>query len=221
MRLLLVEDDPVLGDSLRLALTHAGFAVDVETEGQGAEFRGATEPYDLVVLDLGLPGMNGMEILKSWRSAGRTMPVLVLSARDAWHERIDGFKAGADDYLGKPFHMQELIARLLALAKRSHGHAPSPLQGAGLSLDEERQTVTIDGVRTESLTAIEFRLLRTLMLHPGKVLSKAHLMEHVYGSEGDPDSNVLEVYINRLRRKLGKDLITTRRHQGYIFGEVR
>jgi two-component system OmpR family response regulator len=217
IRVLLIEDDAALCESLRQDLTRAGFAVDVAHDGETGEFLGATEAYDLAVLDLGLPKLSGLEVLRRWRAQGVALPVLVLTARDAWYERVDGFKAGADDYLGKPFHVEELVVRLLALAKRRHGQAPAPLQKDGLRLDEERQCVVVDGARTECLTAVEFRLLRCFMLHSGQVLSKTHLAEHVYGAEDDPDSNVIEVYVNRLRRKLGKDLIATRRGQGYVF----
>ena len=146
------------------------------------------------------------------------MPVIVLTARDAWHEKVDGFKAGADDYLGKPFHIQELLARIQALLKRLHGQNKLGLSINGVELNEERQTLLIDGQQLE-LTAVEFRLLRYLMLNPGKVLSKSQLSEHIYDYDSERDSNVIEVYINRLRGKLGKNLITTRRGQGYVFGK--
>lgn len=219
MHVLLIEDDPELSRSLRRDLAAAGFAVDLAEDGRTGEYLGATEQYDIAVLDLGLPLLPGLEVLRHWRAAGNPIPVIVLTARDAWFEKVDGFKAGADDYLGKPFHVEELIARIQALLKRRHGQVQPRLAMFGLSLDEERQTVTVDGVRTEPLTATEFRLLRCLMLHAGKPLSKAHLHEHVYQCDGDPDSNVIEVYVNRLRRKLGKNLIHTRRGQGYVFGD--
>lgn len=220
MRLLLVEDDPGLSQSLKTDLAAAGYAVDLATDGESGEFLGSTENYDIVVLDLGLPKMPGLDVLRCWRQAGNTVPVIVLTARDAWHEKVDGFKAGADDYLGKPFHIEELLARIQALLKRLHGRIQAQLCGCGLVLDEEKQTVCVDGDGQIELTAIEFRLLRYFMLHPGKLLTRVHLMEHVYESDGDPASNVIEVYINRLRRKLGKDLIATRRGQGYIFGDT-
>ena len=219
MRLLLVEDDPDLSRSLKNDLERAGFAVDAALDGEAGEFLGMTESYDVAVLDLGLPKMTGLEVLGCWRQAGNNLPVIVLTARDAWHEKVDGFKAGADDYLGKPFHIEELLARIYAVLKRLHGHSQQQLSGCGLVLDEERQTVQVDGKPGAELTAIEFRLLRYFMLHAGKLLTKRHLLEHIYEYESDPDSNVIEVYINRLRRKLGKDLIGTRRGQGYIFGE--
>ena len=179
---------------------------------------GKVEPYDVIILDLGLPQRPGLEVLSNWRAQGNKIPVIILTARNAWHERVDGFKAGADDYLGKPFHPEELRARLSALIKRSKQHIGDLILN-GLSLDEERQTVTNSNGVTLELTGTEFRLLRYFMLHPGKILSKSTLTEHVYDNDSDKDSNVIEVYVNRLRQKLGKDLIQTRRGQGYIFME--
>ncbi|MGZ8183950.1 MAG: response regulator transcription factor [Methylobacter sp.] len=219
MRLLLIEDDPNLSRSLKFDLERAGYAVDTAMDGERGEFLGMTEDYDIVVLDLGLPKLSGLDVLRLWRKADNDVPVIVLTARDAWHEKVDGFKAGADDYLGKPFHIQELLARIQALLKRLHGQNKSVLSGNGIELNEERQCVIIDKQQLE-LTAVEFRLLRYFMLNPGKILSKSQLSEHIYEYESDPDSNVIEVYINRLRRKLGKDLITTRRGQGYVFGKT-
>ena len=218
MRLLLVEDDALLSSRLRGELEQAGFAVDVATDGVDAEFMGGSEPYDMAVLDLGLPGRSGLEVLRHWRAAGNPLPVLILTARDAWHEKVDGFKAGADDYLGKPFHTAELIARLQALLRRGVVRPHGPLRVAGLELDEETQTARVlaTGERFD-LTGVEFRLLRYLMRHPGQVLSKTRLAEHIYDFDAERDSNVLEVYINRLRRKLGREWIATRRGQGYVF----
>ncbi|QQS54724.1 MAG: response regulator transcription factor [Candidatus Competibacteraceae bacterium] len=219
MRLLLVEDDALLSGRLRGELQRAGFAVDVADNGVDAGFMGESEPYDMVVLDIGLPDRSGLDVLRGWRAAGHPMPVLILTARDAWHEKVDGFKAGADDYLSKPFHTAELIARLHALLRRGIARPPGPLQAAGLELDEDAQTVRVTATdATFELTGTEFRLLRYLMRHPGRVLSKSRLVEHVYDFDAERDSNVLEVYINRLRRKLGRDLIVTRRGQGYVFG---
>lgn len=220
MRLLLVEDDPHLNDALQKDLKQAGFAVDAVMDGETAEFLGATEAYDIVVLDLGLPKLSGLEVLKYWRTANNQVPVIVLTARDAWHEKVDGFKAGADDYLGKPFHVEELLARIRALLKRRHGQPQARIQQFGILLDEEQQVAIVDDVTRVELTAIEFRLLRYFMLHPGKVLSRSHLAEHIYQHGKDPDSNVVEVYIKRLRQKLGQTLIHTRRGQGYVFGEA-
>lgn len=218
MRLLLVEDDTVLSTRLKAELERAGYAVDSVDNGIDGEFMGCTEPYDCVILDLGLPGRAGLDVLYNWRAAGLRLPVMILTARDAWHERVDGFKAGADDYLGKPFHTEELLARLTVLIRRSNGHNTGPLRVAGLELDEATQSVLLADGRRFALTGIEFRLLRYFMLHPGQVLSKSRLTEHVYDFDSDKDSNVLEVYISHLRRKLGRHLIATRRGQGYIFG---
>jgi DNA-binding response OmpR family regulator len=219
MRLLLVEDDHELAGRLKGDLNRMGYAVDTADNGIDAQFLGEQEPYDAVILDLGLPRRPGLDVLRNWRTAGNKVPVLILTARDAWHEKVDGFKAGADDYLGKPFHVEELLARLEALLHRSHGQTAGTLSLFGLTLDEARQAVIQAGTRIE-LTGIEFRLLRYFMLHPGEVLSKTRLTEHVYEYDADRDSNVLEVYINRLRQKLGRDLIKTRRGQGYVFGNL-
>lgn len=220
MRLLLIEDDPVLRTTLKRDLERAGYAVDCAADGEKGEFLGSTEHYDIAVLDLGLPRLSGLEVLRRWRASGVLLPVIVLTARDEWHERVEGLKAGADDYLGKPFHIEELLARTQALLRRGVAREVRLVCG-GVELDEEQQSAIIDGTRTEALTALEFRLLRCFMRHPGEVLSKTYLGEHVYGLDADPDSNVIEVYINRLRQKLRKDLITTRRGQGYVFGEGR
>jgi two-component system OmpR family response regulator len=217
VRLLLVEDDANLVTILRKDLETAGFAVDVADNGIDAEFMGNEGVYDIIVLDLGLPKRSGLEVLKNWRTKHNAVPVLVLTARDAWHERVDGFKAGADDYLGKPFHVEELVARLNALLHRVREKPGGLLDINGLCLDEDQQSVTTkDGTRI-SLTGTEFRLLRYFLLHPGRILSKSVLTEHVYDFDSDKDSNVIEVYVKRLREKLGKDCIQTRRGQGYIF----
>lgn len=218
MRLLLVEDHVPLADELLASLGRQGYAVDWLADGRDALHQGASEPYDLIVLDLGLPGIPGLELLQRWRGGGLATPVLILTARDSWAERIEGLKAGADDYLCKPFHPEELQLRIQALLRRAHGLANQPqLQAAGLQLDEERQCVSRAGVAIE-LTGAEFRLLRYFMLHAGQLLSKSHLAEHLYDGETARDSNVLEVLVNRLRRKLGTEVIETRRGQGYRFG---
>ncbi len=221
MRALVVEDDLELAADLKEELVAAGFAVDLTDNGEDAEHLGGVNPYDIVILDLGLPRRSGLEVLRHWRNAGNRVPVLILTARDSWPERVDGLRAGADDYLGKPFHTPELMARVDALVRRSVGRAGEPLEVAAVRLDEERQeAIVADGERI-LLTATEFRLLRYFMLHPGKVLSKGRLTEHVYEADEDRDSNVIEVYVNRLRQKLGRDVIETRRGQGYVFGAGR
>ncbi len=218
MRLLLVEDNVPLADELLAGLTRQGYAVDWLADGRDADYQGGSEPYDLIVLDLGLPGKPGLEVLRAWRRRGVATPVLILTARDSWAERIEGLKAGADDYLTKPFHPEELSLRIQALLRRAHGMANQPLlEAGGLSLDEGRQRCLKDNREIE-LTAGEFRLLRYFMLHPGQLLSKTQLTEHLYDGETERDSNVIEVHINRLRGKLGRDLIQTRRGQGYRFG---
>ncbi|TXR35358.1 response regulator transcription factor [Ectopseudomonas mendocina] len=217
MRLLLVEDHVPLADELTASLTRQGYAVDWLADGRDAAYQGASEPYDLIILDLGLPGKPGLVALQEWRSAGLATPVLVLSARGSWAERIEGLKAGADDYLTKPFHPEELTLRIQALLRRAHGLANQPqLEAAGLQLDESRQCVTSGGEAID-LTAAEFRLLRYFMLHPGQILSKSHLADHLYDGETERDSNVIEVHVNRLRGKLGRNVIETRRGQGYRF----
>jgi DNA-binding response OmpR family regulator len=170
-----------------------------------------------VILDLGLPGLSGLEVLRRWRAAGNDAPVIVLTARDAWHERVAGFKAGADDYLGKPFHVEELLARIGALQRRRGGQAGPAVVAGNLRLDEDRQEVLLPDGATVPLTGTEFRLLRCFMLNPGRVLSKTRLTEHVYDQDFDRDSNLIEVYVRRLREKVGRDRILTRKGQGYVF----
>jgi len=217
MRLLLVEDDPQLGPQLKTALQQAGYAVDLATDGIDAEALGDIEPYDLAVLDLGLPGRSGLAVLEHWRARDNRLPVVILTARGSWQEKVEGFKAGTDDYIGKPFHTEELLVRIGAVLKRSQGAALGKLQVGGITLDEERQRVILPDGSESGLTGTEFRLLRYFMLHPGQVLSKSRLTEHVYEYDEDRDSNVLEVYINRLRQKIGLGRIETRRGQGYVF----
>ncbi|MGY6275804.1 response regulator transcription factor [Methylomonas sp. MgM2] len=218
MKILLIEDDPALSRVLKIGLEAAGYAVEKAMDGERGEFLGATENYDAAILDLGLPKMPGLEVLKSWRDANNSVPVIVLTARDAWHEKVDGFKAGADDYLSKPFHLPELVARLQAVLKRTNQRNQAALSIEGVTLDEERQSVTVAGKQPVALTAVEFRLLRYFMLYSGRLLSKSHLLERVYDDPRDTDSNVIEVYVNRLRRIVGTDMIQTRRGQGYVFG---
>ena len=217
MRLLLVEDDNELASGIGADLRREGFAVDIAHDGIEAEFMGLNEDYDAAILDLGLPKRPGLEVLESWRKKDLLMPVLILTARDSWNERVAGLKSGADDYLGKPFHYEELSARIHALLRRSTGRADNKLSVAGLSLDEEHQNVTLPDGRLEDLTGTEFRLLRYMMSHPDVILSKSRLTDHVYEWDHDRDSNVIEVYIRRLRDKVGRERIETRRGQGYLF----
>ena len=217
MRLLLVEDDKLIAATLKKELERNGFAVDCADNGVDAEFMGNEEPYDIVILDLGLPQRTGLEVLQNWRKNGNQLPVIVLTGRDAWHERVDGFKAGADDYLGKPFHHEELLMRIQALIKRSHNMPGQTIQSGTLELDEARQEVTSADGQIIPLTGTEFRLLRYFMLNPGKILTKTQLTEHVYEQSFDRDSNLIEVYVRHLREKLGQNLIKTRRGQGYTY----
>ena len=217
MRLLLAEDDQDLVVTLKKDLQLAGYAVDLADNGIDAEHLGNENIYDIAVLDIGLPERNGIDVLKNWRNKNNRLPVIVLTARNAWHERVDGFNAGADDYLGKPFHVEELLARITALLHRSRQHPGGKLTVSGLSLDEEQQSVTTEDGQTHTLTGTEFRLLRYFLLNRGRVLSKSRLTEHVYDFDSDKDSNVIEVYVRRLRLLLGKDCIETRRGQGYVF----
>lgn len=216
MRLLIVEDDAALCRRLKADLVQAGFAVDTADNGVDGEFMGGEEPYDVIVLDLGLPGRPGLEVLRNWRAGGNHVPVILLTARDAWHEKVEGFKAGGDDYLAKPFHVEELIARITALIRRRNAKVGGRLSLRDLVLDEERQCIVTPEGRSVELSGVEFRLLRYFMLHPNAILSKTRLTEHVYDFDSEKESNVIEVYINRLRQKIGKDRIETRRGQGYV-----
>lgn len=220
MRLLLVEDDAALGASVQQALKAAGYATDWVHDGREAKIQGELEPYDLVILDLGLPEMPGMDVLAAWRAEHLGMPVIVLTARSSWQEKVEAFNLGADDYVTKPFHIEELLARISAVHKRTVGLVSGDLACDGLRLDEHTQTVWL-GDASWTLTGTEFRLLRYFMLHPGRIFSKTELTEHVYAYDADKDSNVIEVYVNRLRQKIGPDRIQTRRGQGYVFGESR
>lgn len=214
MRVLVIEDDPEVARQVVATLKQAGYAVDHADTGDEGAFLGATEPFDAVILDLGLPGEDGLTILQRWREQGQTMPVLILTSRSSWREKVTGLRAGADDYLAKPFELDELLARIEALIRRAAGHA-SPLLTCGpLQLDTSSHRLMLNGVLIE-LTALEFSTLAYLMHHPTKVISKTELTEHIYAQDFDRDSNVIEVLINRLRKKLGADFIQTRRGQGY------
>jgi two-component system OmpR family response regulator len=214
MRILVVEDEPTLAAQLTEALGAAAYAVDVARNGADAHFEGDTGSYDAVVLDLGLPQMDGITVLKKWRAAGRTMPVLILTARDNWHDKVAGIDAGADDYLTKPFHMEELLARLRALIRRAGGHASAELSCGPVALDTRHSRVTVDGVAL-ALTSHEYRVLDYLMHHQGELVSRSDLIEHIYAQDFDRDSNTVEVFIARLRKKLPPGLIETVRGQGY------
>lgn len=218
MRLLVVEDDPDLSEQLVDALREAGYAVDLTGDGEEAEFLGETEPYDAVVLDLGLPNVDGMTVLEHWREAGKTMPVLILTARDRWSDKVAGFDAGADDYLAKPFRMEELVARLRAIIRRSSGHASPIIECGKLRIDTRASRVTVDGSAVK-LTGQEYRLLAYMAHNLGKVMSRTELTEHLYDQDFDLDSNTIEVFIGRLRRKLGTDVIETVRGLGYRMAE--
>lgn len=214
MRLLIVEDEPTLLLQLDEGLQAAGYVVDLADNGINAHHLGDTESYDAVVLDLGLPRMDGLSVLRKWRAAGRNMPVLILTARDGWSEKVAGIDAGADDYLSKPFHMEELLARLRALIRRAGGHASAELVCGPLSLDTRNSRVTLAG-QALSLTSHEYRVLAYLMHHRDQVVSRSVLVEHIYAQDFDRDSNTVEVFVARLRKKLPTGLIETVRGQGY------
>ncbi len=214
MRILIVEDEPSLARQLRQTLEAAGYAVDSAHDGEEGQFLGETENYDAVLLDLGLPEVDGLTVLDRWRKAGHRMPVLVLTARDTWSDKVAGLDAGADDYLAKPFQSEELIARLRALIRRASGNASSELVSGDVRLDTRSGRVTLAGEPVK-MTAQEYKLLSYLMHHKGKVVSRTELIEHIYDQDFDRDSNTIEVFITRIRKKLGADLITTIRGLGY------
>ena len=218
MRLLAVEDDPDLNRQLVTALEEAGYVVDSAKDGEEGHFLGDTEPYDAVILDLGLPEMDGVTVLEKWRRDGRIMPVLILTARDRWSDKVAGFDAGADDYVAKPFYVEEVLARLRALVRRAAGHATSELECGPLRLDTRAARVSVDGTPVK-LTALEYRLLAYLMMHKGRVVSRTELVEHLYDQDFDRDSNTIEVFVGRVRKKLGVNLIQTVRGLGYCLAQ--
>jgi two-component system OmpR family response regulator len=218
MRLLVVEDDPDINRQLVTALQDAGYVVDSARDGEEGHHLGDTEPYDAVVLDLGLPVLDGVSVLEKWRRAGKKMPVLILTARDRWSDKVAGFDAGADDYVAKPFHMEEVLARIRALVRRAAGHATSEISCGPLTLDTKAARVTVNGTAVK-LTSLEFRLLDYLMHHKGKVISRGELVEHLYDQDFDRDSNTIEVFVGRLRKKLGVDVLHTIRGMGYCVTE--
>ena len=220
MRVLLVEDDRRIASDVGRALKAAGYVVETVSDGEEAWFRGDTEDYGAIILDLGLPGMDGLSVLKRWRAIGRSIPVLILTARGSWAERVDGIDAGADDYLPKPFKMEELLARLRSIIRRSAGHASSVVTSGDLILDERQMKVSVRGVPI-ALSPLEYRLVAYLLLHRGRVVSQHELDENVYGHGEEHDSNALEVLIGRVRKKLGTELIETRRGFGYIVPEMQ
>lgn len=219
MRVLVVEDDVDLNRQLVVAMVDAGYAVDTALDGEEGFYLGDTEPYDLAILDIGLPKMDGLSVLESWRRAGRNMPVILLTARDRWSDKVAGIDAGADDYVAKPFHMEELLARVRAQVRRAAGHARSEIECGPVLLDTRSARVTCDG-QVIKLTSHEYRLLAYLMHHNGRIVSRTELVEHLYDQDFDRDSNTIEVFIGRLRKKLPSELIQTVRGLGYRLGDA-
>ncbi|MBL4875082.1 MAG: response regulator transcription factor [Cohaesibacteraceae bacterium] len=214
MRILVVEDDPDLNRQLKEALEDAGYVVDCANDGEEGHFLGDTEPYDAVILDIGLPKMDGISVLESWRREDRKMPVLLLTARDRWSDKVQGIDAGADDYVSKPFHMEEVLARVRALVRRSAGLASNEIECGPVRVDTRAGKATVDG-RLIKLTSHEYRLLAYLMMHQGRVISRTELVEHLYDQDFDRDSNTIEVFVGRLRKKLDVNIISTIRGLGY------
>ena len=218
MRVLVVEDDQQISRQLVQALKSRGYVTDTAANGEDGKFLGQTESYDAVILDLSLPVLDGLSVLQSWRQEGMKVPVLVLTVRNTWWDKVKGLRAGADDYLGKPFHIEELLARIEALVRRDKGSVRSRLTRGDVQFDTETGQVTRNG-REMVLTALEYRLLSHLMHRQNAIVSKSELIEHIYGQDFDRDSNVIEVLVNRLRKKFGADFIKTRRGLGYTIGD--
>ncbi len=219
MRVLVVEDDRQVAKQISKTLQHAGYVVDIAYDGEEGHFLGDTEPYDAVVLDLGLPIMNGLSVLEQWRRDGRKMPILILSARNTWREKVTGLRYGADDYLAKPFEPEEMLARVETLIRRSMGIVSPVIDLGPITLDTSTKRVTLNGAFVV-LTDLEFRMLSYMMHHQGKVVSRTEFIEHIYGHDFDLDSNIIEVLISRLRKKFGGNLIKTHRGQGYSISEA-
>ncbi len=217
MRLLVVEDEPALAGQIRKMLQAEGRVVDLAHDGMEAAYLGAVETYDAIVLDIGLPRRDGLSVLKEWRAQGVATPVLILTARDGWSERVDGLDAGADDYLTKPFHMQELSARIRAMLRRTAGQASPVFEKDGVVFDSRSNRTTVDGLPID-LTAQEAAVLAYLFHHAGRLVSRTELSEHIYPHDSDPDSNTIAVFVTRLRKKLGAGLIETVRGAGYMIG---
>lgn len=217
MRALVIEDEPDLNRQLVTALGEAGFAVDIAFDGEEGYFLGDTEPYDIVILDIGLPKMDGISVLEQWRKSGHTMPVIILTARDRWSDKVSGMDAGADDYVAKPFHMEELLARIRVQVRRAAGHAVSEIECGPVRLDTKSARVTCNG-HPVKLTSHEYRLLAYLMHHNTRIVSRTELVEHLYDQDFDRDSNTIEVFIGRLRKKIPAEIIKTVRGLGYRIG---
>ncbi|MCX5479239.1 response regulator transcription factor [Kaistia geumhonensis] len=214
MRILVVEDDPDLNRQLGEAFRNAGYTVDTARDGEEGHYLGDTEPYDAVVLDIGLPRMDGISVLEAWRREGRNMPVLILTARDRWSDKVQGIDAGADDYVAKPFHIEEVLARIRALVRRAAGHATNEIECGPVRIDTKASRVTVDG-NPVKLTSHEYKVLEYLMHHRDRVVSRTELIEHLYDQDFDRDSNTIEVFVGRLRKKVAPDLIDTVRGLGY------
>ncbi|MEP2029865.1 MAG: response regulator transcription factor [Paracoccaceae bacterium] len=215
MRILLAEDEPQLCEQIKRLLLAEGRVVDVVNDGMDAHFLGSTEPYDMIILDIGLPGRDGISVLREWRKTGIVTPVLILTARDGWSERVDGLDAGADDYMTKPFHMPELAARVRAMLRRQSGHVNPVFEKGSVTFDIRNGRVSVDGIPID-LTAQEIAVLTYLVHNSGRMISRTELSEHIYEYDGDRDSNTIAVFVTRLRKKLGPDLITTVRGRGYM-----